>query len=354
MNESEVPTAMRALQATEYGPPSVFQYAETISPTITSPTQMIVRVFAAGINPIDWKIRRGIFSAVKGLKFPAILGTDFSGTIVAIGSKVTKYNIGDDIFGLAGNSFSGTGSYAEYILVDALKGTIAKKPSTMTHIEASGVGLCSLTAWDGLITSGNLPTGESAKKLNTKVLIIGASGGVGTFAVQIAKKINQAHVTAICSGKNASIVEILGADHLVDYKTQDFSEALKSERETFDLVLDLIGGEDNYTKSIALLKKQGVFVTAVGPDETIGEQKLGISKLLSVVGTSLWRKASSLRGYRSILGLPFEDFAKLVPYLERREIVTLVSQVFELKDGAIAHEASETCRAVGKIILKID
>ncbi|RIA89262.1 hypothetical protein C1645_772849 [Glomus cerebriforme] len=341
---------MYALQLNEFGLPSNLKYVEVKAPQITSPYQVIVKVIAAGVNPIEWKIRRGNVSLVNFLlKFPAILGNDFSGIIYDKGDKVTEFDIGDEVFGKTQNPFSGLGTYAQYTLVNTKNDGIIKKPSSITHQEAAGFGIAGLTAWTGLVSIGDLKVDEEAKDIQQKVLVIGASGGVGTYAVQIAKHVNNAHVTAICSGENAELVKKLGADRVIDYTQQDFGEVLKKEKESFDLVLDCIGGDTYYSKSIPILKLKGNFVTAVGPD-AYGEN-IRIVDIMKIGMITLGRKVFGVRNYKVIVGLTWRDLPKIVTYLDKRKIVTVIGHEFDLKDGVKAHELSESHRVVGKIIL---
>jgi len=188
------------------------------------------------------------------------------------------------------------------------------------------------------------------KKIQQKVLIIGASGGLGTFAVQIAKNINNAHVTAICSGKNEELVKKLGADRIIDYTKEDFGVTLKQEeKESFDLVFDCIGGDEIYTKSIPILKTKGNFITVVGPDP-YGDN-VGAVEALKLGAVALGRKFFGVRNYKVILVASSKDLPKITTYLEKRQIITVIGHEFDLKDGVKAHELSESHKAVGKIIL---
>ncbi|CAG8771627.1 8692_t:CDS:1, partial [Ambispora leptoticha] len=184
------------------------------------------------------------------------------------------------------------------------------------------------------------------------ILIIGASGGIGHYAIQIGKKICHAHVTAINSSKNAEFVKSLGADRVIDYNTTpDFTQALlqEKEQESFDVVLDCVGGDEYYQKSIPLLKKSGVFSTAVGPSGLDGY--MGYGTILSVIGRVLYNKLLGKRSYHMAFASSHSKFPEFAGYFERNQVVTKIGSKFELKDGAKAHELSESRRAVGKIIL---
>ncbi|CAG8465697.1 3021_t:CDS:2 [Funneliformis caledonium] len=333
----EVPLTMYALQLNEFGPASNLKYVEVKVPTINSPYQMIIKVMAAGVNPVDYKFRKGLYP----------LSNIFGGIVVAKGSKVTEFNIGDQVFGKK-NPFFGGGTYAQYTIVNINDGGIVKKPATITHQEAAGFGVAGITAWTGLITVGGLKVGEEAKEVQKKILVIGASG-CGTYTVQIAKNINNAKVTAICSGKNAELIKKLGAERIIDYTKEDFVEVLKEEKESFDLVIDCVGGDEFYTKSIPILKKKGSFLTFVGPD-AYGESG-STSDVIRLLAMMANRNLFGKRSYRFVLAASGKDLPKMVPYLEKRQIVTVIDREFDLKDGQQAHEMIESHRTVGKIIL---
>ncbi|CAI2163779.1 11685_t:CDS:2 [Funneliformis geosporum] len=349
---SEVPSTMFALQLNEIGPVSNLKYVEMKVPTINSPYQVIVKVIATGVNPVDYKVRKGLYPLSNIFGVPKILGNDFSGIVVAKGSKVSEFNIGDEVFGKVQNPFIGVGTYAQYTRVDTKGDGIVKKPATITHQEAAGFGIAGITAWTGLINVGGLKVDEEAKEVQKKILVIGASGGVGTFTVQIAKNINHAQVTAICSGKNAELIKKLGADRIIDYTKEDFVEVLKEEKESFDLVIDCVGGDEFYTKSIPILKKKGLFITYVGPD-TFGE-RASTSDVLWLLAMMVNRNLFGERSYRFVLATSLKDLPKMATYLEKRQIVTVIDREFDLKDGHQAHEMIESHRTVGKIILNSD
>ncbi|CAG8652996.1 4211_t:CDS:2 [Ambispora leptoticha] len=349
-----VPTSMHALQIKNYGPPSVLEYVETKTPEAPQKTQVLVKIAAAGVNPSEYIIRRGDVSAVKKKTFPAFIGADYSGTIVAKGDDVTDFDVGDEVFGSIADVFSGRGTYAEYVLIETKQDAIAKKPSNISHEEAAGVGMAFITAYSALILGTNLKIDDAAKSLNQKILIIGASGGIGHYAIQIGKNICHAHVTAINSSKNTDFVKSLGADRVIDYNTTpDFTQALLQEegQESFDVVLDCVGGDEYYQKSILLLKKSGIFSTVVGPH--ISDGYMGYGTILSIIGHILYNKLLGKRSYHMALANSHSKFPEFVGYFERKEIVTKIGSKFELKDGAKAHELSESRRAVGKIILAV-
>ncbi|CAG8646730.1 6640_t:CDS:2, partial [Paraglomus occultum] len=340
------PPKSHALQISKYGDISVFQWAEVSTVQIESPYDIIIKVVATSVNPIDYKLRKGNYSNLMRAKFPLVLGLDFSGIVVAKGEKVNKVHLLDKIFGTIRDG----GCYSEFIRVNtATEYGVALKPASISHIEAAGAPICALSAYGALVTLGELPVGNKAEPGKHKVLIIGASGGVGTFAVQIAKVVCKAKVTAICSGTNAELVRGLGADQVVDYTIQDFTAVLKDEND-YDVVVDCVGRQnDFYHKTIPLLKKKGTFVAVAFDSE--GNGKVTIGDLAKIGFTVVGRNLFGARRFKTLNGPNRKDFKKLVPYLERHEIKTVVAEKIPLREGAKAHEKIETGRTGGKIIL---
>src|ERR1700761_8234453 len=199
---------MKAVEIHQNGGPEQLIYEEAPQPEL-HPDDVLVKIYASGVNPVDYKVRKGD-SRYKGF-FPRILGWDFSGVVEQAGSNVTEWKPGDAVYGRPDISRNGT--YAEYVAVRANE--IARKPASIDHKAASGVALAGLTAWQGLFTHGQLQPEQ-------RVLIHGASGGVGVFAVQFAKW-KGAYVIGTASGENKLFVEELGADEVIDYKTEDFT-----------------------------------------------------------------------------------------------------------------------------------
>jgi NADPH:quinone reductase-like Zn-dependent oxidoreductase len=267
--------------------------------------------------------------------------------------------VNDAVFGTLKFPNGPQGSYAEYIVVDTADAkAIAKKPNHLSFVEAASVGLTSLTALEGVVMKRGLPlqhTGDDSTR--PKVLVIGASGGVGMYGVEIAKAVG-AEVVGICSNKNVDLVKKFGADRVVDYNDKKAMDDLASnEVDSFDVVFDLVGGDDYYNKFMPLVKvKTGIFTTAVGPTEHNGSQKLGLLDYFSFGGTLLYRQLFASRRYSMILGLPQDKFASIIaPWLEQKKLGTYVLEenIFDLKDGNKAHEKIESQRTVGKIVLRV-
>lgn len=235
------------------------------------------------------------------------------------------------------------------------KDAIAKKPDNLSYEEAAAAGIAVATAYTGLVKLGELPeTGPS------KVVVVGASGGVGTYAVQIAKT-RGAEVIAICSSRNIELVKGLGADHVIDYTIPNaLEEFVKDNKETVDIIFDAVGGDRYYNALRPLLKKsgkKGTYSTAVGPIEHIGARKLGIFELgKTMLFAGIPRMLFSANPYRVVLNLPWLEFApKIQPLFANKSIKSVIpeNQIFELKDVAKAHELVETHRTVGKIVLRV-
>jgi NADPH:quinone reductase-like Zn-dependent oxidoreductase len=308
---------MKAITIHNYGGAEELIYEDVPVPQV-GPAEILVRVHATGVNPVDWKIREGNSREKRLLKFPFILGWDLAGTVADTGSLVSRFKSGDSIFALA--DLNRNGAEAEYAVVKT--DAACRAPSTIGLDEAAAIPLTSLTAWMMLFDKANLQKGQ-------RVLIHAASGGVGSFAVQLAK-IAGAYVAGTTSGSNVDYVKSLGADEVINYKKEDFSSVIKN----YDVVLDTIGGETQ-KKSLAVLKRGGVLVTTLRPEdeELVKQRNITIeSGLVMPNGARL----------REIAGLI--DEGKLKVYIENK---------FELKETAAAQEFSKTGKVRGKIIITV-
>ncbi|KAI7882536.1 GroES-like protein [Lichtheimia hyalospora FSU 10163] len=346
--ETEIPESMNALQLTRTGPAeSCMEYTKVPTPTITRKDDILVRIKATGINPVEAKFRAGNVGYFP-LSFPCIFGCDYAGIVAAVGSNVTDLKVNDAVYGSLQYPFGSAGTYAEYTIVSRTKDAIVKMPDTISFEEAAATGIAANTAYQGIIVDGNLPkTGPK------KILVIGASGGVGTYGIQIAKAIG-AETVGICSGKNAEFVKSLGADRVVDYTSEEAIAALSRETETFDVILDCVGGDDYYYKLVRTLKKKGVYSTAVGPSMHVGADKVGLLSGVKMALTVANHKLFGDRNYSVVLNMPWVRFAHdLRPLLENGSVKSVIMKenVFQLKDGAKAHLKLESHRTVGKIVL---
>ncbi|MGV0106314.1 Zinc-binding alcohol dehydrogenase [Nostoc sp. DSM 114160] len=310
---------MKAVVIRRYGATEVLQYEEVEQPKI-EPTQLLVKVRASSVNPIDWKIRQGMLSLITGSKFPKILGFDVAGDVVAVGSGITRFKPGDAIYGCT--SFPG-GSYAEFAAVP--ENLVALKPTNLSYEEAAAVPLAALTALQALRNEGNIQTGQT-------VLINGAAGGVGTFAVQIAKALG-AVVTGVSSSKNLDLVKSLGADRVIDYTQQDFTEDIAQ----YDIIFDAVG-KRSLSQTKRVLKPNGIYITTLPSPEVFLESVL----------TAL------LPGQKAkfILQKPnTQDLIYLKELIEGGKIRVVIDRTYPLQELAAAHAYSETGRAVGKIAI---
>src|SRR6516162_9457984 len=246
--ESATPT-MKAVVIHEYGDPEVLKYEDVPRPE-PKDDQLLIRVIAAGVNPVDAMIRSGMFDKEGNRAFPMILGGDIAGVVEKVGSKVTKFKPGDPVFAYV--SLDNSGGYAQYALVTERE--VAAKPKSLTYVEAAAVPIAGMTAWQALVDTAKLSAGQT-------VLIHGGSGGVGSFAIQIAKA-RGAKVIATASTANQELLKQLGADVAIDYTKQNFEDMAKD----VDVVLDSIG-KDTLTRSYGVVKKGGIIVSLVArPD----------------------------------------------------------------------------------------
>jgi NADPH:quinone reductase-like Zn-dependent oxidoreductase len=308
---------MKAITIREFGGPEVLKMEEIPTPQ-PSADEVLIKIYASGVNPIDWKIRKGLRKEKFPTQFPLVLGWDVSGVVQEAGSNVTDLKPGDEVYGRPDPTKNGT--YAEYIVVKASE--VAIKPKTIDHIHAAGVPLAGLTAWQGLFDHGHLEQGQ-------RVLIHAASGGVGTFAVQFAKW-KGAYVIGTTSTENINFVKQLGADEVIDYKKEKFDEKI----ENIDLVFDTLGGETQ-TRSLKVLKKGGTLVTTLKPENE------GVAK----------EKNIHIEGYMALS--TSAGLKKIAELIDAGKVKPIIAKVFPLKDAAKAQSLSEEGHTVGKIILQV-
>ncbi len=308
---------MKAVRIQEYGSASVLAYEDAPMPSITA-NEVLVRVIAASVNPVDWKIREGYLKEMLTYEMPLTLGWDVSGVVEAVGADVSRFKVGDAVFSRPDIKRNGT--YAEYVTIR--EDEIAYKPKTISHIEAAGLPLAGITAWEVLFTISQLTAGQ-------KVLIHAGSGGVGSLAIQLAKS-QGAYVIATTSGKNRAFVESLGADEVIDYQTQKFAEVVND----LDVVFDTIGGEVQES-SWSVLKPGGILVSIINPPSDEKAKSLGVRAAFVFIEPS----ASILEKLANLV-----DIGKLRP---------IIGAEFALQDIAKAHALSQAGRTVGKIILYV-
>ncbi|MGX7395403.1 NADP-dependent oxidoreductase [Carnobacterium mobile] len=281
--------------------------------------QVVVEVKATSINPIDWKLREGYLQQMMDWAFPIILGWDVAGVISEVGEEVIDWKVGDKVFARPETTRFGT--YAEYTVVD--QELLAKIPANTSFEEAAAVPLAGLTAWQGLFNHGNLKKGET-------VLIHAGAGGVGTYAIQLAKSIG-AKVITTASKKNHDLLIELGADQVIDYKTENFAELLDG----VDLVLDTMGGEVQKDSFKILKPKTGRMISIVGlADEEFRKQ-------FDVAFESIWLEPNG------------QELSKIAELMAAGKVKSIIGAKFPLTEKGIydAHELSETHHALGKIVI---
>ncbi|WP_026569514.1 NADP-dependent oxidoreductase [Sediminibacillus terrae] len=310
---------MKAVVIDQYGSTDQLHEIEMEKPSIEA-GQVLVEMHATSVNPIDWKLREGYLKEMLPFDFPIILGWDAAGIVKETGSNVSRFQPGDRVFARPATTRNGT--YAEYTAID--EGLLAKMPENISFEEAAAVPLAGLTAWQCLIDFAEIKEGD-------KVLIHAGAGGVGSFAIQIAKSFG-AYVASTASGKNEDFLKQLGVDRFINYQEEDFAEVLQE----YDIVVDTLGG-DIQKKSFEILKEGGTLVSIVGePDKEIADRK-------QIKSGSLWLNPDG------------EQLAELGKLLEDGKVKANVGKTFPLTTQGVrdAHKLSETHHAQGKIVIKI-
>ena len=294
---------MRAFVLRRYTEP--LQEADVPEPVVGQ-HDVLVRVDAAGLNPLDEAIRAGEFKQILPYRLPLVLGNDLAGTVIRVGAKVRGFKPGDEVYARPDKDRIGT--FAERIAV--AEADLALKPASISMEEAGSLPLVALTAWQALVERGNLQPGQ-------KVLIHGGAGGVGSIAIQLAKHLGATAATTV-SGSNADFVRELGADIVVDYRTQDFEQLL----EGYDLVLDSLGGE-NLEKSLRVLRPGGKVIGIAGPPDPSFAREMGLNPLLRLAITAL---SSKIRKQAKKLGVSYQFLFMRASGDQLRQISSLVDQ----------------------------
>jgi NADPH:quinone reductase-like Zn-dependent oxidoreductase len=321
---------MRAAVRDRYGSPDAVELQEIDKPDLAD-DGVLVRVRAASINPADWYAMMGrpsLFRAQMGLIKPKerVLGADFAGTVEALGKEVTGFRAGDEVFGAR------TGALAEYVCV---RNAVALKPANLTFEEAAAVPVAALTALQGLRDKGQLQPGQ-------KVLINGASGGVGTFAIQIAKAFG-AEVTGVCSTRNVDTVRSLGADHVVDYTREDFTRS----DERYDLMLD-VAGSRSWSECKRVLNTQATVVIVGAPK---GNRLIG--PLSHIVKFRLAALRSSQKVVFFLARMNKADTVVLRELLEAGKVTPVIDRRYDLSEIADALRYLGEGHAQGKIVITV-
>lgn len=334
---------MKAVLMTEAGKPEVLQLQEVPDPKIQNDTELLVRLHAAGINPIDTKLRgRGTFYPDQ---MPAILGCDGAGVVEAVGSGVQHFQVGDEVYFCAGGiGVSGTGNYAELAVVE--ERMVAHKPTSLSFTEAAAAPLVLITAWEALYDRGRLESGQ-------RVLIHAGAGGVGHVAIQLAKIKGAEVCTTVSSQEKVRFVRRLGADHPILYTQTDFVKASLdwTGGEGVDLAFDTVGGKTFYD-TFPAVRVYGDVVTILEPDATHVNWKIARSRNLRIslelMLTPMFQGLVAAQQHQA------EILKQCASWIDEGKLKIHLSQTFPLKDAASAHKALESGSITGKIALLIE
>ncbi|GJI99977.1 alcohol dehydrogenase [Duganella rhizosphaerae] len=332
---------MKALIFKQYGKPGQTSFADVPRPTIR-PDEILVRVHAAGLNPVDNAILTGAFKPILKFRLPATVGSDLAGVVVETGSRVTRFKVGDAVF--ASVFDLGVGSLAEFAAVP--EHAAALKPVNLDFVQAASIPMVGLTSWQALVERMRLQPEQ-------KVFIPGGSGGIGTFAIQLAKHLGAKVGTTTSSG-NAGLVRSLGADEVIDYKTQDFAQILQG----YDAVLATTR-DDTLQKSIGIVKPASRLVSLVGPPDAAFARGRGMNFFMAFVFGLLSRKIIRLAkrkeaSYSFLFVRPDgAQLVKLAALVEAAHIRPVVDRVFPFTQAKEGLAYLENGRAKGKVVVQI-
>jgi alcohol dehydrogenase len=307
---------MKAAQLVKYGGLDAIVFTNKAPKPPIKPDQVLVAVSAAGANPFDWKVREGFMKEMADLPLPAVIGSDIAGIVEAVGSEVADIAVGDEVYGQAG-ALSTHGAFAEY--APANRKAITKKPAQFDFVQAAALPTAAISSLEA-IDHMNLQKGQ-------KVLVHGASGGIGSFAVQIAKSLG-AHVAATTGPDDVEFVKSLGADEVIDYKNQDFAKLITN----YDAALDTVGGE-TYRKTFEVVRPGGKLVSMVEqPDGPLMED-YGVVAIL---------QSTNVRG------------EKLDELIQRfGNLIITIDKIFSLEETAQALEYVKTSKRRGKVVVQV-
>jgi NADPH:quinone reductase-like Zn-dependent oxidoreductase len=328
---------MKAYVVKKYGKKEKLHLSEVAKPVIND-NEVLVEIYAASVNQIDAKIKNGEFKMVMPFKPPFTLGHDVAGVVIQVGAKVSKFQIGDEVYA------SCMGTFAEFIAIK--ENELALKPKNISMEEAASIPLVGLTAWQVLVEKGKLEKGQ-------KVFIQAGSGGVGTIAIQLAKQLD-AYVATTTSYYNTDLVKSLGADLIIDYKTQDFETILKE----YDLVLN---SQDAKTleKSLKILKPAGKAISISGPPDVDYAKEAGVNWLLKnvmrLLSFKIKKLAKKLQVHYSFLFMKpnGRQLAEITALIEAGLIRPVLDRVFPFAETNEAMAYVETGRAKGKVVIKV-
>ena len=334
---------MKAIVMTTAGTPEVLQLVEVPKPQIQNDTEILVRLHAAGVNPIDTKLRsRGTFYPNE---MPAILGCDGAGVVEGIGAAVERFKVGDEVyFCVGGLGKSGTGNYAEFTVVD--ERWVARKPTSLSFAEAAAAPLVLITAWESLYDRGRLEAGQ-------KVLIHAGVGGVGHVAIQLAKIKGAEVCTTVGSQEKARLARQLGADYTILYKQTDFVQATLdwTGGEGVDLAFDTVGGKIFYN-TIPAVRVYGDLVSILEPNPADGNLKTARSRNLRISLEIML--TPGLQGLVAAQLHQTQILEQCANWIDEGKLKIHLSQSFPLEDAVAAHQAIESGSTTGKVSLLIE
>jgi NADPH:quinone reductase-like Zn-dependent oxidoreductase len=323
---------MKAIVYCDYGSPDVLK-VEDVEKPVPGDDEVLIRVRAAALNPLDWHFMRGtpyVGRIGMGLRRPEVtrLGVDFAGTVEAIGKKVTRFKPGDEVFGAR------TGAFGEYVSVRA-EGAVAPKPANLTFEQAASVPIAAITALQGLRDKGQVRAGQ-------KVLINGASGGVGTFAVQIAKSLG-ADVTGVCSSRNVDLVRSLGADRVIDYTRTDFTKG----DQRYDLIFDTVGNH-SLSECRRALNPGGIYLIVGGPSGR------WIAPLDRALGAFVLSPFVSQKLVMFFARMNRDDLVALGDLVQAGKVTPVIDRRYRLSEVPAAMRYLEEGHARGKVVIRLD
>jgi NADPH:quinone reductase-like Zn-dependent oxidoreductase len=311
---------MKAVMIKAYGGPEVLEIADVPAPK-PKDDEVVVQVLATSVNPVDWLVRDGGAKSFVKVTFPVILGCDLAGKVVEVGANAKRFAVGDEVFAMMPHDW---GAHAERVAL--AENLVVKKPATLSMREAAAVPVVAMTALNGLKNRGQLQKGE-------RVLVNGASGGVGLSAVQIAKALG-AHVTAVCSEAGFELVKKMGADEVIDYKKTDF----RAGTDTWDVIFDAVGNAP-YGECAKVLRGRKVHVT-VTP---------GVSTFIR----SFFNPLFGMKVFGLITRGNGEDLAFIKGLVDDKKLTPVIDKVYPFADVKAAQEYSKAGRAKGKIVLEL-
>ncbi|MFA5327060.1 MAG: NADP-dependent oxidoreductase [Prolixibacteraceae bacterium] len=311
---------MKAIQMDGYGGNEVIKLVDIPKPEL-SKGQLLVEVYAAAVNPVDWKIRVGMLKQYMPVNFPMTVGGDFSGKVVAIGEGVSEFKMGDSVYGYANIGRGGTGAFAEFAAVDAA--VVGKKPGQISYNEAAALPITGIRAW--LVIMKYLQI-----KANQKILIHGGAGGLGIFAIQLAKHIG-AYIATTCGLEDVEFVKSIGANEVMDYRKISFEEHLHD----YDAVFDTVGGE-TFIKSLKVLRKGGAIASMLTrPDNQLIEQY-------------------DVRFIEQPMEIDRESFSELSRLIGEGKVRVYIDRIFPFEQAAEALSSQQNEHIRGKIVLTIN